>query len=184
MDSEALVKEGLRVPAEVLDAVALAQKFQDPDWTAKGERRAMVALERLTTLWINTGTLCNITCRNCYIESSPTNDRLAYMTAAEAITFLDEAKALSETEEIGFTGGEPFLNPEFLIMLEAALDRGFSVLVLTNAMLPMQRPHIKAGLLALNKRVRKRLTLSVSLDHLTQELHEVERGAATWSKTL
>ncbi|MBK9079111.1 MAG: radical SAM protein [Hyphomicrobium sp.] len=184
MDSEALVKEGLRVPAEVLDAVALAQKFQDPDWTAKGERRAMVALERLTTLWINTGTLCNITCRNCYIESSPTNDRLAYMTAAEAITFLDEAKALSETEEIGFTGGEPFLNPEFLIMLEAALDRGFSVLVLTNAMLPMQRPHIKAGLLALNKRFGKQLTLRVSLDHFTQELHEVERGAATWSKTL
>ena len=46
-------------------------KFEHPDWTATRERRASVALERLETLWINTGTLCNITCRNCYIEFEP-----------------------------------------------------------------------------------------------------------------
>ncbi|MFO0160527.1 MAG: radical SAM protein, partial [Alphaproteobacteria bacterium] len=51
-------------------------KFQDPFVTAKGERRATVALKGLQTLWINTGTLCNITCANCYIESSPRNDAL------------------------------------------------------------------------------------------------------------
>ncbi len=44
------------------------QKFSDPDWTAGGEPRAYVALQALRTLWINTGSLCNITCRNCYIE--------------------------------------------------------------------------------------------------------------------
>jgi hypothetical protein len=41
----------------------------------------MSALKALETLWINTGTLCNLTCRNCYIESSPRNDRLVYLTA-------------------------------------------------------------------------------------------------------
>jgi hypothetical protein len=50
-------------------------KFQDPLRTAKGEERAFVAFEGFQTLWFNTGTLCNITCVNCYIESSPTNDR-------------------------------------------------------------------------------------------------------------
>ncbi len=40
-------------------------KFQDPFVTAKGERRATVALKGLQTLWISTGTLCNITCANC-----------------------------------------------------------------------------------------------------------------------
>ena len=44
-------------------------KFKDPDITAKGERRASVALTRLETLWFNTGTLCNIACVNCYIEA-------------------------------------------------------------------------------------------------------------------
>ena len=36
-------------------------KFRDPNLTAKGEVRASVALNHLTTLWFNTGTLCNIT---------------------------------------------------------------------------------------------------------------------------
>jgi len=55
-------------------------KFQDPDWTAKGEPRATVPLMKATTLWFNTGTLCNIECKRCYIESSPTNDQLVYIT--------------------------------------------------------------------------------------------------------
>src|SRR5215472_17459948 len=48
-----------------------ARKFRDPDVTARNEARAKVPLLALKTLWFNTGTLCNITCRNCYIESSP-----------------------------------------------------------------------------------------------------------------
>ena len=160
-----------------------AAKFENPDWTAKGERRASVALDRLATLWINTGTLCNITCQNCYIESSPENDRLAYITVAETIPFLDEAKALG-TNEIGFTGGEPFMNPDVLEILDEALSRGFDVLVLTNAMLPMQRPRLKQGLVALHAKYGAKLMMRVSLDHYGQELHEKERGADTWVKAL
>src|SRR6476620_3427162 len=131
-------------------AVAALKKFADPDRTAKGERRARVALDTLRTLWINTGSLCNIECRNCYIESSPQNDRLVYMTRAEVASFLDEiAREMLPTREIGFTGGEPFMNPDILGMLDDALARGHSVLVLTNAMQPMQRPRMQSGLLAL-----------------------------------
>ena len=43
-------------------------KFRDPFVTAKGEVRAEVSLRALEALWFNTGTLCNLTCRNCYIE--------------------------------------------------------------------------------------------------------------------
>ena len=56
-----------------------SRKFRDPFFTAKGERRARVALKALETLWFNTGTLCNLTCHHCYIESSPKNDRLVYL---------------------------------------------------------------------------------------------------------
>ncbi|HBL93293.1 MAG TPA: radical SAM protein, partial [Hyphomonas sp.] len=35
-------------------------KFSDPDVTAKGETRASVGWTGLKTLWLNTGTLCNI----------------------------------------------------------------------------------------------------------------------------
>src|SRR4051812_45036550 len=68
-------------------------KFRDPHITAKGERRATVALKALTTVCFNTGTLCNLTCRNCYIESSPSNDRLAYLTLDEVRAYLDEIAA-------------------------------------------------------------------------------------------
>ena len=113
-------------------------KFRDPLRTAQGDRRAQVALRRLDTLWINTGTLCNLACKTCYIESSPTNDALVYMTLAEVEAYLDEAQALG-TLEIGFTGGEPFMNPDMVAMMRSALERGFEVLVLTNAMRPMRR---------------------------------------------
>jgi hypothetical protein len=45
------------------------RKFRDPLITARGEPRAHVALKALETLWFNIGTLCNLTCQNCDIES-------------------------------------------------------------------------------------------------------------------
>jgi len=176
------INAALPLATEVKDPPRPA-KFTDPDRTAKGEQRAVVPLQRLDTLWINTGTLCNITCANCYIESSPLNDRLVYVSAAEVAPFLDEAAALG-TREIGFTGGEPFMNPEFCDMLGDALARGPEVLVLTNAMQPMQRPQIQRRLIALNDGFGRRLTMRVSLDHHSQALHETERGEGTWDKAI
>ncbi len=158
-------------------------KFADPDITAKGERRAHVALNRLQTLWINTGTLCNLACAGCYIESSPRNDRLVYITADEVAAYYDEIERDGlATEEIGFTGGEPFMNPDFMTMVEDALVRGFRVLILTNAMRPMMK--CADELLALNERFGASLVVRVSVDHYTQDLHELERGARSWQSTL
>jgi len=159
------------------------RKFQDPSVTMDGSPRASVALDRLTTLWFNTGTLCNLTCRGCYIESSPTNDRLVYLTLADVEPYLDEiARDGLPTEEIGLTGGEPFMAPEIIPILEAILSRGFRALVLTNAMRPMMK--LQAPLLDLRARFGDRLVLRVSVDHHTQTLHELERGARTWAPTL
>jgi hypothetical protein len=153
-------------------------KFRDPLLTAKREARAHVALERLDTLWINTGTLCNLACKSCYIESSPTNDALVYLTLAEVDSYLDEAEALG-VREIGFTGGEPFMNGDMIGMLASALGRGFEVLVLTNAMRPMRRFEEQ-----LKSLPRGRLTLRVSLDHHSRAVHEAERGSGSWEKAV
>src|SRR5579862_5283626 len=138
--------------------------FRDPLVTAAGEPRAHVALKSLETLWFNTGTLCNLTCQNCYIESSPRNDRLAYLSASEAGLYLDEIVRLGlATRLIGFTGGEPFMNPNLPAMLDDVLARGLDAIVLTNAMKPMH--HKKRALLALRERygpqLNGRLTLRV-----------------------
>ncbi len=155
-------------------------KFRHPDRTNKGERRARVMLTRLKTLWFNTGTLCNLTCANCYIESSPTNDRLAYLSAADVRAYLDEiAQDRWPTEEIGFTGGEPFMNPDLPEMLDDCLGRGLRVLVLTNAMKPMMK--LAPRLLEIKARHGERLVLRVSIDHYTKDLHELERGRHSWA---
>lgn len=163
-------------------------KFNHPDITAKGEARASVSFRRLETLWVNTGTLCNIECANCYIHSSPSEDRFVYFTAEDAARLYDEAAALAgegdPLSEIGFTGGEPFMNPDMLIMAEDALSRGHDVLILTNAMQPMMRPKVKQGLLSLRERFGKALKLRVSLDHYTEALHDAERGAGSFTKTM
>jgi uncharacterized Fe-S cluster-containing radical SAM superfamily protein len=160
-------------------------KFRDPEVTARGERRAHVGLTGLRTLWINTGTLCNIACVSCYIESSPRNDALSYISAAEVAAYLDEAEALGlPVEEIGFTGGEPFMNAALPAMLAEVLSRPLlSAIVLTNAMQPMRRH--AAALLALRDRFGTgRLTIRVSLDHHEAAHHDVERGEGSHAKTL
>jgi hypothetical protein len=160
------------------------QKFRHPDVTAKGEARAQADFKGLETLWVNTGTLCNIACVSCYIESSPENDRLVYLTAAELTLALDEAAARGEPlAEIGFTGGEPFLNPHCPEMIGVALRRGFRALVLTNAMKPLMRPMVQAALQALAS-ARDRLVFRVSLDHWRGDLHDEERGPSAFAQTL
>ncbi|MCB1337323.1 MAG: radical SAM protein [Maritimibacter sp.] len=160
-------------------------KFRDPAVTADGSPRATVALTRPKTLWFNTGTLCNIECTNCYIESSPTNDRLEYLGLKDAIRYLDELAALGwPVEEIGFTGGEPFMNPAIIKMIEASLERGYRVLVLTNAMKPVMRPRLQQGLKRLVALWGDRLVLRVSLDHWERAPHDAIRGTGSYDETL
>ncbi len=162
-----------------MNLIASDAKFCDPSTTAEGKTRATVALSSLRTLWLNTGTLCNLTCDNCYIESSPSNDRLVYLTRADVQGYLREIKALAlPVEEIGITGGEPFMNPDILAILADCLSAGLRVLVLSNAMKPMMK--CADGLLALREQYPEALTLRVSVDHHERALHEEERGRRSW----
>lgn len=160
-------------------------KFQDPKTTATGEARAHVSLKQPKTLWFNTGTLCNIECVNCYIESSPSNDALVYISTEEVRDYLDQLQDRAwPVTEIGFTGGEPFMNPQMIDIARVALERGHDVLILTNAMRPMMRKKMQAGLLELNAAFPGKMTLRISVDHYSAGLHDAERGVGAFAKTL
>jgi pyruvate-formate lyase-activating enzyme len=144
------------------------------------EPAPVVKLEGLETLWVNTGTLCNLACTKCFMESTPTNDSLSYFPLAALEKILAEAPP--ELSEIDFTGGEPFMNPDIMPMLQAALGAGKRVLVLTNAMRPMQRHATAlAGLIAAYP---GQLSLRVSLDHYLPDRHEALRGADSFAPTI
>jgi uncharacterized Fe-S cluster-containing radical SAM superfamily protein len=158
-------------------------KFSNPDFTLEGELRASVDPRNLETLWINTGSLCNLSCENCYIESTPTNDRLAFISLEDVTALLDEIEEENfQTSEIAFTGGEPFLNDELIPILQLCLARGFNVLVLTNAMNTMYRQRV--ALTTMNEDYGDSLKIRVSLDHYTEKLHAVERGERSWKPAL
>jgi sulfatase maturation enzyme AslB (radical SAM superfamily) len=154
----------------------LDKKFNDPFITADGNKRAFIEAKKINTLWFNTGTLCNIECKNCYIESSPKNDRLVYLTFDEVKLFIEEAIDNNlKTKEIGFTGGEPFMNKDILKMVDYALEKKFKVLILSNAMKPMLNK--KEELLKLR---HPNLTIRVSIDHYNKTKHEEVRGKGTY----
>jgi len=189
-----LMTPSLRVKAKVLYGCLIEmsdlqvlpkEKFSDPRMTMKGETRAWVRYEGTKTLWFNTGTLCNIECINCYIESSPTNDRLVYLTVADIVPYLDElAEAGEHNIEIAFTGGEPFLAPDMVAIIEAVVTRGHRVLVLTNAMKPMMRPRVQKGLKALQEQYNEQMKFRVSLDHYSRDLHDAERGKGSFDSAM
>jgi hypothetical protein len=159
------------------------RKFEHIAWTAKGEPRASIGLRALETLWFNTGTLCNITCSHCYIESSPRNDRLLYLTLDDVRGYLDEiARDQLPVRLIGFTGGEPFMNASFPTILDATLSRGFETLTLTNAMRPMMRR--KKVIAELAAKYGAAMRFRVSLDDYRAEVHDLERGKGSFAKTV
>lgn len=158
-------------------------KFIDQKITAKGEERAYVDLKELNTLWFNTGSICNLTCQNCYIESSPRNDRLSFITVNDILPFLIEIKEQKlPTTLIGLTGGEPFTNPQIIQIMELILQYDFDLLVLTNAYKVLKK-HQNA-LIALKDKYQEKFKIRVSLDHYSKEVHEKERGDNTFDETL
>lgn len=163
-----------------MDAIG---KFKDPFKTIDGSTRAFVDLVELKTLWFNTGSRCNLECQNCYIESSPKNDRLEYISSNDILPYLDEIKTYEmPVTLIGLTGGEPFLNPHIIEIISECLKRGFEILVLSNAYNVINRK--KDDLVELKKHYGDKFHLRISLDHYTKELHEKERGPNTFSKTI
>ena len=152
-------------------------KFQNKFLTANNKKRAFINAQKIKTLWFNTGTLCNLACKGCYIDSSPKNDRLAYLSFNEFKSFVNESiQNKMGTEQIGFTGGEPFMNRDIFKMIKYSLENGFKTLVLTNAMKPMLNN--KNELFRLN---HLNLTIRVSIDHYSKEKHEQIRGPNSWA---
>ena len=156
-------------------------KFSNKLYTITGEKRAFVEFMGLETLWLNTGTLCNLNCKDCYIESSPLNDKLLYLTHEDVSKYLQEIKINNmNCKSIGITGGEPFMNKEIIEIISTCLNKNYDVLVLTNAMQPLQN---KKKLLV-KFQDNQKLIFRISLDHYTKEKHEKIRGYNSWDKTI
>lgn len=157
------------------------KKFSNKQYTISGEKRAYVNFNGLKTLWFNTGTLCNLSCKDCYIESSPRNDRLLYLSHEDVCKYLNEIETSNiNCKSIGITGGEPFMNKDIIKIISTCLNKDRELLILTNAMQPLQNKKC----MLLNFQENNNLKFRISLDHYTKEKHEKIRGKNSWDKTI
>lgn len=135
--------------------------------------------KRIRELWFHTGTVCNLRCSFCLEGSKPGDNRLNAITLADVKPFIQEALALA-TEQFSFTGGEPFVIPEMVEILNYALDHN-PCLVLTNGTEPLLN-----GLHQMESLANKPfpLSLRVSLDYPEPAKHDLERGRGNFNLAL
>jgi len=125
-------------------------------------------------LWLYANFDCNLACDYCCVRSSPRVPRRA-LGLERFQRIAAEAAGLGVTE-IFVTGGEPFLLPDIAPSV-AACAAAASTTVLTNAML-FSGKRIEA----LRAITGLGVTLQISLDSPTPELHDRHRGAGSWRR--
>jgi AdoMet-dependent heme synthase len=141
----------------------------------------MVGLTHLDDLWFQVGgTLCNLTCRHCFISCSPHNRDFGFLDLATVHRYLDESVALG-VKEYYFTGGEPFLNPDMVAILERTLQYGPAT-VLTNG--TVLRADWLERLRIAEAASCYTLEFRVSIDGFTAAQNDPVRGDGTFARIL
>ena len=139
----------------------------------KGRSRELT-LQRLKECWFHLTDRCNLSCTHCLFASSPATTR----TLSQAQLEIAAGQAL----ELGcqlfyFTGGEPFIYPDFFPWLTSFLGQNpeCHAVILTNGMLLSK--HIDT------LQAFDRLHLQVSLDGL-EPAHNLLRGKGSYQLLL
>jgi len=181
------------VPVDGPDDVEAAQRWADgtgntvlavhPDAVEIFRGRINDPIEALTPdrrpghrLWIYTNFHCNLACDYCCVESSPSAERRV-IAIDEFARLIDQAVEAG-VAELYLTGGEPFM----LLDLDERLRLATAALpttVLTNAMQWQGERRRRFESLP-----RDGLTLQISLDSASAELHDRHRGAGSFAKAL
>jgi pyruvate-formate lyase-activating enzyme len=125
-------------------------------------------------IWLYTNFDCNLRCDYCCVRSSPTAPRRAL--GVERVRRIVSEAARLGVGEFFVTGGEPFLLPDIGEILQACAAAAPTT-VLTNGMLFTGR-----RLESLRRLPRRRVTLQISLDSPTPELHDRHRGKGSWER--
>jgi diadenosine tetraphosphatase ApaH/serine/threonine PP2A family protein phosphatase/pyruvate-formate lyase-activating enzyme len=128
-------------------------------------------------LWVYTNFHCNLACDYCVVASSPTARR-RQLSAGRFAALVDEAVE-EGFQELYVTGGEPFVHPDAVAMIEVASER-LDTVVLTNAMLFTGRPARELERLA----GRERLVLQSSIDGARAATHDRWRGPGSWVRAM
>lgn len=123
---------------------------------------------------------CNLACRHCWVNSSPSVDTSGDLTSGE---LLQAADNICDFDPVGviLTGGEPLYRPDIDLLLERLVERRVRVFIETNAMI------ISDQVLRLATRANQDgagMEFAVSLDGGDAPSHDWCRGRGSFDATV
>lgn len=154
-------------PPQTLAEHSIFSQLSRPPAPDYGGRADHLSLEGLKECWFHITNHCNLCCSHCLFAAGP--------SCREHLPRPELESALAQAQALGchlflFTGGEPFIYPDFSAIISNILTDPLNhVVVLTNGLL------IDKHLAALVDVDRTRLHFQVSVDGL-QESHDQIRG--------
>lgn len=133
--------------------------------------------QKLISLQINLGKVCNQTCTHCHVDAGPDRrESMSYETAKQVIEFL----ATSEVKTLDITGGAPEMNPQFRMLVQEArkldkrvIDRCNLTILLANGFTDL--PEFLA---------EHQVSVVASLPCYLQENCDAQRGSGVFVKSI
>jgi molybdenum cofactor biosynthesis enzyme MoaA len=141
----------------------------------------VVPLAHFDDLWFQVaGTFCNLTCHHCFISCSPHNHTFGFLDLETVRKALEESVGLG-VKEYYFTGGEPFLNPDMVDILQLTLRYG-PASVLTNG--TVFKDEWLTRLRQAEESSPYSLEFRVSIDGFTPAENDPVRGEGTFARAM
>ena len=132
---------------------------------------------QLTTLQVNLGYLCNMSCVHCHVNAGPKRtEMMTRETVDQILTFIDQ----QSIQVLDLTGGAPEMNPHFCYLVEAARAMDVEVIDRCNLTILLEPGYESmAKFLADNQ-----VVVTASLPCYLEENVEQQRGKGVYSKSI
>lgn len=155
-----------------LDAAAQAVMMEFPPFIDRvGE--CEFTNDQLSTLQMNVGLKCNLACKHCHVESSPSRtEEMSKETMEHCIKVVRD----HGFDVIDITGGAPELNPNYEWLIREAAATGAKVMTRSNLVVLEEPEHSHLPELW----AELGITVIVSLPHYVKKNAERQRGEGTY----
>ncbi|WP_350342985.1 radical SAM protein [Proteinivorax tanatarense] len=123
---------------------------------------------------------CNLKCKHCWVESSPTVDSEDKLSLSEVKNVLEQFKRANITN-IAFSGGEPLLMKNIVDIINETNKHNIHYAFETNAILIDEQI---IGAVNRRKYKNNEAVFIISLDGSTENYHDYLRGKGSFKKTV
>ncbi|MEP5766641.1 MAG: arsenosugar biosynthesis radical SAM (seleno)protein ArsS [Halieaceae bacterium] len=133
--------------------------------------------DRISTLQVNLGYRCNLSCVHCHVNAGPTRtEEMSAETIDQLIALLDHLRP----QVLDLTGGAPELNPEFRRLVFAAREREIEVIDRSNLTILFEPGQESLARFLADQGV----TITASLPCYLEENVEQQRGKGVYDDSI